>query len=142
VPGIDGQKMSKSYNNYIELFGEAKAVRKKIMAIKTDSTPVEAPKNPETDNVFGLIKLLATPEETAEWDRRYRAGGMGYGEAKKRLAELYEQKFGARREARAHWAARPGEVEDLLRTGAKKAREVAQALMAEVRDACGIIQAL
>ncbi len=98
VPGIDGQKMSKSYGNVIELFGEAKAIKKKIMSIKTDSTPVEQPKNPETDNVFGLLKLLATPAETADWERRYRAGGMGYGEAKKRLNELYEEKFGSRRD--------------------------------------------
>ncbi|MEW6249674.1 MAG: tryptophan--tRNA ligase [Planctomycetota bacterium] len=141
VPGIDGQKMSKSYGNIIELFGEPKAMKKKIMSIKTDSTPVAAPKHPETDNVFALLKLLATPEETAEWERRYRAGGMGYGEAKKRLAELYEERFGARREARAVWAARPDDVEDVLRGGARKARAVAQELMAEVRDACGIVRA-
>jgi len=141
VPGIDGQKMSKSYGNHIELFGEAKAVRKKIMSIKTDSTPVEAPKEPGQCNVYALIKLLATPEETAEWDRRYRAGGLGYGAAKKRLAELYEERFGSGREARTQWAARPEEVEDILRAGGRKARAVAQELMAEVRDACGIVRA-
>ncbi len=141
VPGIDGQKMSKSYGNFIELFGDPKAVRKKIMAIKTDSTPVEEPKNPETCNVFALLKLMATPEETAAWAQRYRAGGMGYGEAKKRLAELYEERFGPRREARARWAARPDDVEDILRTGARKARAVAQAVMADVRAACGIVTA-
>ncbi len=141
VPGIDGQKMSKSYGNVIELFGEPKPMKKKIMSIKTDSTPVEAPKNPETDNVFGLLKLLATPAETAAWEQRYRAGGMGYGEAKKRLYELYEEKFGSRREARAQWAGRPGDVEDFLRSSAQKARAVAQGLMAEVRDACGIVKA-
>ncbi|RMF77914.1 MAG: tryptophan--tRNA ligase [Planctomycetota bacterium] len=141
VPGVDGQKMSKSYGNTIDLFGEPKAVKKRIMSIQTDSTPVEAPKDPEKCNVFALLKLLADPEETAEWERRYRAGGMGYGEAKKRLVELYEAFFGARREARADWAARPDDVEDILRTGARRARAIAQEVMADVRDACGIVVA-
>jgi tryptophanyl-tRNA synthetase len=141
VPGIDGQKMSKSYDNTIELFGEAKPTRKKIMKIKTDSTPVEEAKNPETCNVFALLRLMAAPEETAEWEARYRKPGMGYGEAKKRLAELYEEEFGARREARAQWAARPDDVEDVLREGARRARAVAREVMADVRDACGIMVA-
>jgi len=141
VPGLDGQKMSKSYGNTIELFGEPKAMRKKIMAIKPDSTPVEEPKDPERCNVFALLRLLAEPAETEEWARRYRAGGMGYGEAKKRLAELYEGFFGARREARADWAARPDDVEDILRSGARRARSIAQEVMAEVRDACGLVRA-
>jgi tryptophanyl-tRNA synthetase len=141
VPGLDGQKMSKSYGNIIELFGEPKAIRKKIMAIKTDSTPVEQPKNPETCSVFGLLKLMAEPAEVAEWDRRYRAAGMGYGEAKKRVFELYEERFGSKRELYAQWAARPDDVEDILRTGGQQARTVAQGLMAEVRDACGIVRA-
>ncbi len=141
VPGVDGQKMSKSYGNIIELFGEPKATKKKIMGIKTDSTPVEEPKNPERCNVFALLKLLAEPAEVAEWEQRYRAGGMGYGEVKKRLAELHEAKFGARREARAQWAARPDDVEDVLRTAAKRARAVAQEVMADVREACGIVVA-
>ncbi len=139
VPGIDGQKMSKSYGNTIDLFGDPKEMKKRIMSIKTDSTPIEAPKNPETDNVFALLKLLAAPDEVAEWERRYRAGGMGYGEAKKRLAELYEERFGSRRAARAEWAARPDDVEDILRDGGRRARAVAQEVMADVRDACGIV---
>ncbi len=141
VPGLDGQKMSKSYGNIIELFGEPKAIRKKIMAIKTDSTPVEQPKNPETCSVFGLLKLMAEPAEVAEWDRRYRAPGMGYGEAKQRVFELYEECFGSKRELYAQWGARPDDVEDILRTGGQQARAVAQGLMAEVRDACGIVRA-
>jgi len=141
VPGLDGQKMSKSYHNTIELFGEPKPTRKKIMSIKTDSTPVEAPKDPQQCNLFALLKLLAPPTEAAEWERRYRAGGLGYGEAKQRLAELYEQTFGPRRELRAQWAARPDDVEDILRGGARRARSVAQEVMAEVRDACGIVVA-
>lgn len=141
VPGIDGRKMSKSYDNFIELFGTPKAIRKKIMAIKTDSTPVEEPKDPESDNVFALIRLLATPEETAEWDQRYRAGGMGYGDAKKRLFELYEEQLGAKRAQREQWAARPDDIEEVLRSGARHARAIAQELMDEVRSACGIVRA-
>ncbi len=139
VPGVDGQKMSKSYGNTIELFGDPKATRKRIMSMTTDSTPVEAPKDPDKCNVFSLLKLLATPDETAEWDRRYRAGGMGYGEAKKRLAELYESTFGPRRDARASWEARPADVEDVLRTGAQTARRIAMGVMEDVRSACGVV---
>jgi tryptophanyl-tRNA synthetase len=86
-----------------------------------------------------LLKLLASPEETAEWERRYRAGGMGYGEAKQRLFELYEAKFGPLREVRADWAKRPDEVEDILSTGGRRARAIARDVMAQVRDACGIV---
>ncbi len=138
VPGIDGQKMSKSYGNTIEIFADPKTARKRFMSIKTDSTPVEAPKDPEKCNCFALLKLLAGPEEVAEWEQRYRAGGMGYGEVKKRLFELYEQKFGPAREKRAEWAARPDDVEDILRNSARKARAVAREVMEEVREACGI----
>jgi tryptophanyl-tRNA synthetase len=139
VPGVDGQKMSKSYDNTIELFAPPKVIKKKIMSVKTDSTPVEDPKNPQKCNVFALLKLMAEPEEVREWERRYRAGGLGYGEVKKRLAELYEAFFGARREARAGWVARPDDIEDILRAGATHARAVAQEVMADVRDACGIV---
>ncbi len=139
VPGVDGQKMSKSYGNTIDMFGDPKQMQKRIMAIKTDSTPVDQPKNPETCNVFALLKLLAGAEELAEWERRYRAGGMGYGEAKKRLAELYEAFFGPRREARAAWTAKPDVVEDILREHGRKARAIARQTMAAVREACGIV---
>ncbi len=139
VPGVDGQKMSKSYGNTIDLFGEPRQMRKRIMGIKTDSTPVEDPKDPETCNVFALLKLMASTEETAEWARRYRAGGMGYGEAKSRLAELYEGFFGPRREARAGWTARPDDVEDILRSAGRAARAIAQQTMERVRAACGIV---
>jgi len=141
VPGVDGQKMSKSYGNTIDLFGDPKEVRKRIMSIKTDSTPVEQPKDPEKCNVFALLRLLAEPAEVQEWERRYRAGGMGYGEAKTRLAELYEQRFGPARKRRAQWAARPDDVEDILRTSARRARAVAQEVMDDVRSACGIVVA-
>jgi tryptophanyl-tRNA synthetase len=139
VPGLDGQKMSKSYHNTIELFAPPGAIKKKIMSIKTDSTPVDDPKDPAACNVFALLELMAEPDEAREWERRYRAGGMGYGEVKKRVVELYEARFGVRRKARADWAARADDAEDILRAGAARARAVAQEVMADVRDACGIV---
>jgi len=141
VPGVDGQKMSKSYGNIVEIFAPPKTIKKKIMSIKTDSTPVEDPKDPTACSVFAMIKLLASPEETKEWEQRYRQGDMGYGEAKKRLVELHEQTFGVLREAREQWASRPDDVEDILAAGAKRARVIAQEVMAEARDACGIVTA-
>ncbi len=141
VPGIDGQKMSMSYGNTIDLFMPPKQARKRIMGIKTDSTPVEDPKNPDKCNVFALLKLLADPQELAEWEQRYRAGGMGYGEAKKRLLELYEDRFGSKRDLRESWLARPDDVEDILRSGAAKARALAQEVMEDVRQACGLLTA-
>jgi tryptophanyl-tRNA synthetase len=141
VPGVDGQKMSKSYGNTIEIFGAPKAMKKKIMGIKTDSTPVEDAKDPKRCNVFALLKLMADADELTEWEQRYRAGGMGYGEAKKRVVELYEEFFGAKRALRAEWVARPDDVEGILRAGAKRARAVAKEVMADVNDACGIVTA-
>jgi tryptophanyl-tRNA synthetase len=140
VPGLDGTKMSKSYGNTIDLFEDAKSARKKIMAIKTDSTPVEDPKNPDTCTIFALLKLFLPPAELAEWSERYRKGGMGYGDAKKRLADAFEEKFGPTREKRAHLAARPDDVEDVLAAAGKKARAVAQGVMTDVRKACGIVK--
>lgn len=138
VPGVDGQKMSKSYNNTVELFAEPKQARKSIMSIKTDSTPVEEPKDPTTDNVFALLKLFSTPEETAEWEARYRKGGMGYGQAKTRLFEMFEERFAGARQRRAELVADPSYVDDVLREGGKKARAVAQQTMHEVLSACGL----
>ncbi|HUN80443.1 MAG TPA: tryptophan--tRNA ligase [Phycisphaerae bacterium] len=141
VPGIDGEKMSKSYGNTLDLFDEPKAVRKRIMSIKTDSTPVEEPKNPQTCSVFAILRLFATKEETAEWEKRYRAGGMGYGDAKKRVAELFEEKFGPARERRAKLETDSAYVDDVLAASGKKARAVAQGVMSQVREACGIVVA-
>jgi tryptophanyl-tRNA synthetase len=140
VPGIDGQKMSKSYDNTVELFADPKPTKKRIMSIKTDSTPVDEPKNPNTCNVFALLKLLADAEETAEWAERYGSGGMGYGDAKKRLAELFEERFGPAREKRAKLQKDPDSVEDILIEGAQRARTVAAEVMAAVRDACGLLK--
>lgn len=141
VPGVDGQKMSKSYGNTINLFDPPKTTRKRIMSIKTDSTPVEAPKNPETCNVFALYRLLATADETAALERRYRDGGMGYGEAKSALADVVERLLGPARERRAQLETDVALVEDILQTSARKARAIAHGLMENVRDACGILTA-
>lgn len=138
VPGTDGQKMSKSYGNTIELFGPAKQVRKKIMGIVTDSTPLEAPKDPEKCNVFKLYKLFATPAQQADLAARYRAGGMGYGTAKKELADQFETLFAPLRERRAELAAHPDDVEDILRAGAAKARAEAQKTLHAARRAVGL----
>ncbi len=139
VPGVDGQKMSKSYGNTIELFDTAKRTKKRIMSIVTDSTPVEASKDPANCNVFALYKLLAEPDEVAALKQRYEAGGMGYGDAKKLLAEAVERLLGPARERRAQLEGDPDFVEDVLVTNAKKARKVAQEVMADVYDACGLL---
>lgn len=137
VPGIDGQKMSKSYNNIIELFGPEKQMRKKIMSIKTDSTPMEAPKNPDTCNVFALYKLFAANDEIAEMRANYEGGNYGYGHAKQALCEKYLEHFAEARERRAKLQ-RADLVEDILREGAKKARETAAMVLERVRNAVGL----
>jgi len=141
VPGIDGQKMSKSYGNAINLFDPPEITRKRVMSIKTDSTPVEAPKDPDTCNVFALYRLLATPDETGALRQRYVAGGMGYGEAKKMLAEVVERLVGPARRKREELVRSPDYVEDVLATAGRRARSVAQKVMQEVREACGLIAA-
>jgi tryptophanyl-tRNA synthetase len=138
VPGTDGRKMSKSYGNTIEIFEPEKSVKNKVMKIVTDSTPVEAPKNPDKDNVFALLKLVASPEELAEWDRRYRSGGMGYGEAKKRLAELMIEYFKPYRQKRAELEKNMDAVEAVLTNGAARARAVASKTLLEARKAVGL----
>ena len=138
VVGTDGEKMSKSYGNTIELFEDAKKLRKKIMSIRTDSTPVEAPKNPETCAVFTLYKLFATDTQQAELANRYRAGGMGYGEAKQALFEAAEAFIGPARERREKLAANTNDVEDVLQAGAQRARVKAQEVLNRAREACGL----
>ncbi len=139
VPGVDGQKMSKSYGNTIEIFSEPKQMRKRIMSIKTDSTPLEEPKDPESCNAFALLKLMCSTAECAEWDTRYRAGGMGYGDVKKRIAELCDDLFAPARERRAELAAHPEQVNAVLERGGDRARAEARKTMALVREACGIV---
>jgi len=141
VPGVDGQKMSKSYHNTIPLFETPKQTRKRIMSIKTDSTPVSDPKDPDRCNVFALYRLMAEPEEVRELEAAYRAGGMGYGEAKERLFQVVERVLGPARERRARLEADPDSVEDVLRTAGRKARALAQDVMHDVREACGLVTA-
>ena len=138
VPGTDGQKMSKSYGNTIELFAEGKALKKAVMGIVTDSTPMEAPKNPETCNLFTLYKLFATPEEQDTLAAKYRAGGMGYGEAKTELLTKIDAYFGPFRETRKKLAADPAAVEAVLQAGAAKARAEARKTMEMVRKVTGL----
>jgi tryptophanyl-tRNA synthetase len=139
VPGIDGQKMSKSYDNTIEMFATDKQTSKRCAQIVTDSTPLESPKDPDKCNVFTLIKLFATPQEQQEIAGKYRAGGYGYGHAKKRLAELINEKFAAPREKYAKLEADPSYVRDVMREGGKKARKVAATTMQRIRAACGLM---
>lgn len=138
VPGINGQKMSKTYNNTIEIFEPEKNVKKKIMKIVTDSTPVEEPKDPEKCNVFALLKLVASPEELTQWENRYHSGGMGYGQAKKRLAELIIDYFKPYRKKRAELENNIDYVREVLEKGAQRAKAVAAKTLAQVRKAVGL----
>jgi len=142
VPGTDGEKMSKSYGNVIELFLPEKKLRKKIMSIKTDSTPVEEPKDPERCTVFTLYKLFATEEQQQKLAKRYRAGGMGYGEAKQMLFEAALSYFGPARQRREELLADPDTVQDILRKGAQTARAKAQEVLDRARKACGLSRRL
>ena len=138
VPGTDGRKMSKSYGNTIEIFEPEESIRKKIMRIVTDSTPLEQPKDPDKCNVFALLKLVTSAEELEEWENRYRSGGMGYGEAKKRLAELMIDYFKPFRQKRAELENNLDYVRELLANGAKRAKAVAVKTLAEARKAVGL----
>ena len=138
VPGIDGQKMSKSYGNTIEIFEPQDSVRKKIMKIVTDSTPVEEPKDPDKCNVFALLRLVASPEELKDWENKYRMGPMGYGEAKKRLAELIIEYFEPFRQKRAELENNIDYVKKVLTEGAGRAKAVAAQTLAAAREAVGL----
>ena len=138
VPGTDGEKMSKSYNNVIELFEPAKRVRKKVMSIKTDSTPVEEPKDPSQCSVFNLYKLFADGEQIEDLAARYRAGGLGYGDAKQALFELSQDHFAQARSLREELAAEEGRLEEILQAGADRAREKAGEVLGRARAACGL----
>lgn len=138
VPGIDGRKMSKSYDNTIEIFEPENKVKKKVMRIKTDSTPVEDPKDPETCNAFALLKLAASADELAGWEQKYRDGGTGYGTVKKRVVELLHEYFRPYRQKREELENNRDYVEQVLCQGAQKARAVARTTMKRVRDAIGL----
>jgi tryptophanyl-tRNA synthetase len=138
VPGVDGRKMSKSYGNTIEIFEPEKSVKKKIMKIVTDSTPVEYPKDPDKCNVFALLKLVASSEELVEWENKYRNGGMGYGQAKKRLAELMTDYFKPFRQKRTELENNINYVKEILANGAERAKAVAGETLEKTRQAVGL----
>ena len=138
VPGLDGQKMSKSYDNIIPLFGEEKALRKIVMKIQTDSTAVEDPKDPDTSLIMTLYKLVTDPDAVAKMEQDFRAGGTGYGDFKKRLFEAIWVKFEGPRQRRAELTADPAYVAKVLADGADRARSVARVTLERVRQAMGL----
>ena len=140
VPGTDGRKMSKSYGNTINIFDEGKALKKKVMSIETDSTPLDEPKNPDTCNVFALIKLFAEADHAAEIADKYRAGGYGYGHAKKELLALIQDFFADARAKRKSLEQNPSYLKDVLETGGKHARERAEDVMEPIRSATGLFR--
>jgi tryptophanyl-tRNA synthetase len=131
--------MSKSYGNTILIFDEGKALKDKVMKIVTDPTPLEEPKNPDTCNVFALIKLVANSEKMEEIRQAYLKGGYGYGHAKKELLGLLNEYFGEARERRKELEKNTDIVFDLLREGGKKARIRAEQIMEPIREATGLI---
>ena len=140
VPGIDGRKMSKSYGNTINIFTEGKALKKRVMAIQTDSAALEDPKDPDTCNVYSLIKLFAEEDQQKEIAEKYRAGGYGYGHAKKELLGMIQDYFAEARERRKELADDMDYVQDVLREGGKKARERAEQVMEPIRSATGLFR--
>jgi tryptophanyl-tRNA synthetase len=139
VPGTDGMnKMSKSYGNTLAVFEEAKSLKKQVMRIVTDSRPMEEPKAPETDHLFQLYSLFATPEQRETMAATYRRGGFGYGEVKKALAELSADHFAEARERRKDIEAHPERVREVLAAGAATARKMAAEVLLRAQHACGV----
>jgi tryptophanyl-tRNA synthetase len=137
IPGTDGRKMSKSYGNYIDLFLPEKELKKNVMSIVTDSTPLEAPKNPEGETTFSLYSLLATPEQTEEMRQNYLRGGYGYGHAKQALFGLLLDTYRTERERFQYYLSHLDELEAELQAGEEKARAVARQTIARVRGVLG-----
>ncbi|TWT52840.1 Tryptophan--tRNA ligase [Rubripirellula amarantea] len=138
VPGTDGQKMSKSYDNTLPLFGDVKKIRKQIMRITTDSRAMEDPKDPEDDHLFDLYRLFADQPSIDQMAAMYRRGGFGYGEVKKAVAEASEQYFAGAREKRSDLEKNLDYVHQTLRDGADRAREVAGEVLSRAQKACGV----
>ncbi|HMB20603.1 MAG TPA: tryptophan--tRNA ligase [Spirochaetota bacterium] len=138
IPGVDGQKMSKSYNNTINIFEEEKPLKKKVMGIVTDSTPVEEPKDPDKCNVFALYSLFADETAKQEMRQKYLEGGLGYGTAKKELFALIWEYFKPFRERRAELASRPDDIVDIMKKGAEKTRTTAAETLDMVKDRIGL----
>lgn len=137
IPGTDGEKMSKSRNNFINIFLSDKQLRKQIMSIQTDSKELEEPKDPDTCNVFALYRLLASEDQITEMRKNYFAGGYGYGHAKQALYELIAETFKVQRERYNHLLEHPEEVEAALQIGADKARSYAKEVLTRVRSKVG-----
>jgi tryptophanyl-tRNA synthetase len=137
VPGTDGNKMSKSRKNTINIFQNDKTLRKEVMSIETDSTPLEEPKNPDNCNVFTLYKLLASPEQVAQMRANYEGGNYGYGHAKQALFELITEQFKTIREKYDFYINNPDEVDKLLTIGAEKAAQIATHTLQRVREKLG-----
>src|SRR5690606_11434817 len=133
IPGTDGQKMSKSYGNTIDIFLPEGELKKQVMSIKTDSTALEAPKDPDSDTVFKLYSLLASSEATAELRKKYLAGNYGYGHAKKELLDLILTHFARERETFNYFMANEDELEAKLQEGEARARKIAQEVLEKVR---------
>ena len=138
VPGIDGQKMSKSYGNTIDIFADEKETRRRVMSIVTDSTPVETPKDPSTSTIFQLYSLVASKNETAEMQESFRKGGTGYGDFKKQLFEKLWEYFAPMRKRREEILADKSYIDNVLARGAKRANEIADQVMQRVRAAVGL----
>src|SRR6184192_4161908 len=138
VPGIDGQKMSKSYGNTIDIFGEETETRKRVMSIVTDSLPVDAPKNPDRSTIFQLFSLFGSKREIAEMRERFCKGGIGYGEFKKQLFEKLWDYFGPMRKRRDEILRDKNYISDVLKRGAEGANTIAHEVMKRVRAAVGL----
>ena len=138
VPGTNGDKMSKSYNNTIEIFEPLKPQRKKLMRIETDSRPMEDPKEPDDDHLFQLYSLFADDAQRAELAATYRRGGVGYGDVKKQLADVSEQYFAEARSRHAEFSSSPDRVQEILADGARKARQKAGEVLRRAQGACGV----
>jgi len=138
VPGVDGQKMSKSYHNNIDIFGDEKETRRRVMSIVTDSSPVEVPKDPARSTIFQLYSLFAPTREIAEMRERFQKGGTGYGDFKKQLFEKLWDYFAPMRKRREEVLADKSNVDDVLARGAKRANEIADRVMKRVRAAVGL----
>ena len=137
VPGTDGQKMSKSYGNIIDIFLPDKELKKQVLSIITDSTPLEAPKDPDKDNVFAIFSLIASQEETAALRAKYLGGNFGYGHAKQELYQLIIKRYSKEREAFNFYMSNPAELERKLEQGEAKARVIATEVLNRVRNKLG-----
>jgi tryptophanyl-tRNA synthetase len=138
VPGIDGQKMSKSYGNNLDIFGDEKETRKRVMSIVTDSTPVEAPKDPERSTIVQLYSLFASKDEVDNLRDRFKKGGTGYGDFKKQLFEKLWEYFAPMRQRREQLLRDKSYIDNVLAKGAQRANEIADQVMARVRKAVGL----